>query len=300
MSKHCPKGEEAAAVAIRKQSDIISAMAPAVRSLDMEAIHDMRVASRRLRRALMIYRPFLPKANAKALRKQARRITDLLGTRRELDVMATMLREHRAETRDLWRRFMDHAILIIDQRREGQSESCQEAADIAEGDDFHAQTASILEALDGTGLCARKRAKKELTEAFEAARLARKNWRKTKDPEALHHVRIALKRLRYVGEFNQALYGEPLEVLTGRVKELQALLGEWNECRLLEDMLLTIGNAADYSVAQGAPLVAEAYGNRAADLAIQFGPMGKDLLEGIGRKDFKKLVGNTVVKCCPK
>ena len=85
-----------------------------------------------------------------------------------------------------------------------------------------------------------------------------------------------------------------------KIKELQAILGEWNECRLLEDMVLTVGNAADYSLAQGAPLVAEAYGNRAAELAAQFAPLGRAFLEGDGRKTFLKLADSPAVKCCPK
>jgi len=300
MSKFCIRGQDAAATAIRKQADTIAAMAPAVRALEVEAIHAMRVASRRLRMAIQIYRPFLPKSPRKLLGKQARRITGLLGIRRELDVMAAMLREHREETRDLWLRFMDHAIEIVDARRDSQMEFCVAAADLAESGEFQEQVESLLAGIDGNGLCSRKLAKKELSGAHEAARKARKRWKKTADPGDLHQVRIELKHLRYVCEFHTDVYGEPIGEAIQSLKDLQAVLGEWNECRLLEDMVLTIGNAADYTLAQGAPLVAEAYGNRAAELAAQFGPMGKTILEGDGRKAFLKLAGTPAVKCCPK
>lgn len=300
MSKLCQRGQDAAAAAIRKHAETLTAMAAGVQALDMEAIHDMRVASRRLRMALQNYRPFLPKAPRKLLGKQVRRITGLLGNRRELDVMAAMLREHREETRDLWQRFMDHAIEIVEARREGQTEFCLEAAALAESDEFQEHIDSLLAGIDGKGLCLRKLAKKVLTEAHENARFARKSWKKSGQPDDLHQVRIQLKHLRYACEFHGDVYGPPMAEYIPPIKELQAILGEWNECRLLEDMVLTIGNAADYSLAQGAPLVAEAYGNRAAELAAQFGPLGKGMLEGEGRKAFLKLADNPAVKCCPK
>lgn len=300
MGKLCQRGQEAAATAIQTQAGIITATALDVRKLDPEGIHDMRVASRRLRTALQIHAPFLPKKPRKAFRNQVKRITGLLGQRREFDVMAEMLRGHRDETRELWQRFMDHAIEFVDARREAQAEYCAEAADLAGSDDFQESMAQVLDNITGVNLCFRKLARKELGRAYQEARQARKRWKKSGEPEDLHRIRVKLKHLRYACEFYRDLYGEPMDAFIKKIKGAQGLLGEWNECRLLEDMVLTIGNAADYSLAQGAPLVAEAYGDRAANLARKFKPVGKAILGGDGRKAFEKLVKDQVVECCPK
>lgn len=300
MSKSCSRGQDAATHAVRKQAEIIAATAPGVKALDQEAIHDMRVASRRLRMALQVYQPYYPGRPRKALRKQARRITVLLGKRRELDVMAAMLREHREETHGLWQRFMDHAIALVDGRREGEVEYCLQAVALAGGDAFRQTCSELLDGTDTAGGCSRKLARRELAEAFENARFSRRTWSKTGDADDLHQVRIALKHLRYACEFHRDLYGEPMDDYITQVKAAQSLLGDWNECRLLEEMVLAIGNAADYSLAQGAPLVAEAYGNHAADLAGQFQPLGRALFGRDGRHAFKALIRNTAVGCCPK
>jgi hypothetical protein len=48
--------------------------------------------------------------------------------------------------------------------------------------------------------------------------------------EALHDMRIAAKRLRYVLELTSPLFGEPAENAAKRAKKLQDLLGEIHDC----------------------------------------------------------------------
>ncbi len=300
MSKHppCPRGHEQAQAAIQTQADIIMAKAEGVTNLDGAAIHDMRVASRRLRMALDIYQPFLSPKPRKVLRKLARSITRDLGTRRELDVMAIMMRDHREETHGVWQRFMDHAITIIDKRRDDQAKFCREAATLAAGDRFPEAVSAVLAEIKTDGICVLDLAQAGIFAALTEARLARKEWRRSDDPESLHLVRIALKHLRYACEFHAPLYGDAMISHIEHVKAAQEILGEWNECRLLEDMVLALGGAADYSLAQGAPLVAEAYGNHATELAEQFGPIGKALLGKEARKEFEKMISGPQVPCC--
>ena len=48
--------------------------------------------------------------------------------------------------------------------------------------------------------------------------------------EALHDMRIAAKRLRYVLELTAPVFGEPAERAAKRAKELQDVLGEIHDC----------------------------------------------------------------------
>lgn len=300
MTKHpqCDRGLDLARTAIQSQADIIIAQAPGVATLDIDAIHDMRVATRRLRMALKIYAPWVPARPGKRLRSMARDFTRDLGTRRELDVMAAMLREHREETHGVWQRFMDHAIEVIDTRRNAQAPYCREAAEAAQSPNFRAAVDTVLSDLNSQGVCAIDLAEAGLLGALAEARAARREWKQSGDPEALHLVRIALKHLRYACEFHAPLYGDAMTTHIAHIKHAQEILGEWNECRLLEDMVLALGGAADYTLAQGAPLVAEAYGNHAIELAEKFGPMGKALLGKAARKDFEALITEPAMTCC--
>ena len=51
--------------------------------------------------------------------------------------------------------------------------------------------------------------------------------------EALHDMRIAAKRLRYVLELTTPVFGEPAERGAKRAKKLQDLLGEIHDCDVL-------------------------------------------------------------------
>lgn len=59
---------------------------------DIAALHDMRVASRRLREAFRIFAPLFSKKRLKAVNSTARRITKALGTVREVDVNLEQLK----------------------------------------------------------------------------------------------------------------------------------------------------------------------------------------------------------------
>lgn len=69
----------------------IIAQEPAARDGDVEGIHDMRVAIRRLRVALSNFEVCLPRKDRRRLRDELGHLADALGRVRDLDVMiATM------------------------------------------------------------------------------------------------------------------------------------------------------------------------------------------------------------------
>ena len=58
---------------------------------DIECVHDMRVATRRLRAALEVFRPCFGKAERKAALREVKAIADALGERRDRDVQIAAL-----------------------------------------------------------------------------------------------------------------------------------------------------------------------------------------------------------------
>src|SRR3954467_2606939 len=60
---------------------------------DIERVHDMRVATRRLRAVLEIYAPCFPKDEFKTLLGEVKALADALGARRDPDVLLDRLAE---------------------------------------------------------------------------------------------------------------------------------------------------------------------------------------------------------------
>jgi CHAD domain-containing protein len=72
-------------VRVRTQ-ELIEHGAGVLDTSDIERVHDMRVASRRLRAVLEIFAPCFPKAEFKSALRDVKKLADALGERRDPDV----------------------------------------------------------------------------------------------------------------------------------------------------------------------------------------------------------------------
>lgn len=72
--------------------ELMSFRAAALAGIDPEGVHDMRVASRRLRAAIELYRDVFPTRGLKPLLREVKQIADTLGSVRDLDVMLQNVR----------------------------------------------------------------------------------------------------------------------------------------------------------------------------------------------------------------
>ena len=89
---------DAASVAIATRSHELFVCADRVLDTeDIERVHDMRVASRRLRAALEVFAPCFDRAEQKDLLREVKRLADALGRRRDPDVQIAGLQELRDE-----------------------------------------------------------------------------------------------------------------------------------------------------------------------------------------------------------
>ena len=66
---------------------------------DIERVHDMRVASRRLRAALEVFAPCFPKKAHRAALRDVKALADALGERRDRDVAIDALERVRGRAR---------------------------------------------------------------------------------------------------------------------------------------------------------------------------------------------------------
>jgi CHAD domain-containing protein len=86
-----PFAEAAAATVAVRAEELFEHAEDVLDTSDIERVHDMRVASRRLRAVLEIYAPCFPKDRYRPLLKEVKALADALGARRDPDVLLDRL-----------------------------------------------------------------------------------------------------------------------------------------------------------------------------------------------------------------
>lgn len=197
---------------------------------DAEAIHKIRVGTRRLRAVLRIFSESMDKQWATELEAELRWLAHLLGAVRDLDVLRNRLRSE-AKPRD--RRAMIYVQRILSRRhREAQAamrEGLKSERYIAIVDRLHAGILSPQVALDA----GRPILDLLLPKLAGAWRKLGKKVERIKfgdDPARYHSVRKFGKRIRYAAELLQGDLDhdvkEEAETFVKRMKKLQDVLGE--------------------------------------------------------------------------
>lgn len=97
--------------------EVWKAVPRAVEGADIEGVHDVRVASRRLRAAMDVAAPAFPAAWYKPLHRVAREITSELGEVRDRDVMLDYLKAERDAAPPNERPGIERLIARVDRER---------------------------------------------------------------------------------------------------------------------------------------------------------------------------------------
>jgi CHAD domain-containing protein len=117
---------EAAARAVAIRAGEVFAHAEGVLDLgEIERVHDMRVATRRLRAALEIFAPCFPRKRHRKALKKVKALADALGERRDADVEIELLAGIAGEVEEADREVLD---ALVAERRERQGEANEELA----------------------------------------------------------------------------------------------------------------------------------------------------------------------------
>lgn len=260
---------------------------------DIEALHDMRVATRRLRAAMQAFRPFLP-ARIERFRSELGWVAGVLGEVRDLDVQL--------ETMDDWRAGFDpvgaHALDAIEdllvRRREAPRKRMLAALDSRRFERLVARFTAVLQHGEPRTLLAGRQpilavAPDLLERRYRRVRKHGDAITPASPPAAYHLLRIDAKKLRYALEFVGPIYGKPAVEFSQRVTALQDVLGLHQDADVAVDALaaLAASNAKRLShetlMAMGA--VSERYRVRAAALRRQFPAAYRPL----GGREWKRL-----------
>jgi CHAD domain-containing protein len=250
---HAPTGLLARA-ALQSQLDKLRSLEVAVRGAGAEAaVHDMRVATRRLRAALHLFREHLPARRSKRLRQELRWLAANLGRVRDLDVLSATLREWYDELAPAQRGGWDRLVAEFTAARARALQPLCRALDSRR---YSRLIDGLLDLIDRP-LRARDRAERVRVARTAPACLEQQYLRMSalalrvrahSDPaEELHALRIRAKRLRYALEFHEATLGAGAATLVPSLVELQDLLGSHQDAVVAQARLRALVPAADPS-----------------------------------------------------
>jgi CHAD domain-containing protein len=282
-------GEVGLAV-LRRQFAAFLAKEPGTRiGDDIEELHGMRVASRRLRAALALFAEVLP-AGAVRLRPELAWIGQTIGAVRDLDVQLAQLDGWIADLPEPDREPLARLRLLLTEDRGLARAEMLAALDSPRYARFVRQFASVVRSRTGSRTPAALEAAPDLV--GQRQRVVLKAARRI-DPESpatdYHRLRIAGKRLRYALEFLADVYPGATQELVKRTIALQDLLGAHQDADVAIARLRLL--AAERGVELGPQTVfamgeiAERYQQAMAEARRS----ADGLVAKVGGKEWKKL-----------
>lgn len=211
----------------------------------VEAVHQMRVATRRLRSDLRTFRPALDASEASRLRAELGWLAELLGAARDADVLCERLSARSRALDPESRQAAAEALAALAEQRASAHTRLMKALS---GERYVAllerlrtiHSSPAADSNDGSA-----KANRPAREALPS--VLRRTWRRLEmqveslalppADDELHAVRIAAKRCRYAAEACAPALDEPAARLARACKRLQTVLGELNDAAVAERWL---------------------------------------------------------------
>ena len=278
VGREVSTGELAFAV-LRQQFEIFLRKEPGTRlGEDPEELHDMRVATRRMRAALSLFGDALP-VRLERLRDELTWVGGVLGEVRDLDVQMDQVDEWERELPPSDRSSFQILRGLLDDKRRSATETMIAALDSARYERLVARFAALLRR-GPLRHSVTSRTPILISGPDVVSRRHRQFWKAGRGlstespPEAFHTLRIRAKRLRYALEFTEPVYGEPARALIRRLEALQDLLGEHQDAQVAMQHLGSLvdehGPELEPRVVFAMGRVAERYEVRADELRRRF------------------------------
>lgn len=203
---------------------------------DIEYVHRMRVASRRLRNALGIFDGFFPENYAQKWRGEMKGITKALGNARDLDIQILLIEEKNQESLDeKFRPGYERLLLRLKQKRAKAQEKVVTTIHFLQGNQTLEEMKQLLR---GESPEANPRynpalfliAQKAINSTLDTFLSFQEGIQAPNNVDKLHAMRIAGKHFRYTMEIFNPLYQEALTPFIEIMKEIQDQLGEIHDC----------------------------------------------------------------------
>lgn len=202
-----------------------------LKTSDIEAIHDLRVASRRFRAAVGLFEPWIPSKSAAMLKKHAKKLTRLLGSLRNIDEAILFFRLHTpagsgggyqicrilSNSRPVELARIKKGLKAFDVRRLGRK-ARKAAAGLKEG-----------RRADSSGVTLPAYFSDSSIRLFQPIHDLLPLATSREQSGSRHLLRIAIKKWRYFIEIVAPVLGFDAGSILGLLKEYQTLLGRMND-----------------------------------------------------------------------
>ncbi len=207
-------------------------IARATKSQGVDELHDLRVASRRFIRILSALAPCFPRGESKRMRRGLKRIMVQAGDIRDYDIAIHLI--NRMELPDSGtllrqiqkRREQSATVLSASlQRWQARNLPARWRAALNSGRDLKSADAEFRAVPAET--MAKRLLPDMVAEHFQRGEAA---TGKKMPAHKIHRFRIAAKNFRYTLDFFAPLYAGTLPLLIDRLKDVQTILGDINDC----------------------------------------------------------------------
>jgi len=235
-----PLGEAAPALLLAKAEPLFALEEAARGGADADAVHDMRVASRRLREAMRLLAPLYPGREFRRWYRRIRQVTRALGPVRDSDVFVEEFSRLAPEFGDGGRRAVAFLVGHRLGRREHELEVLNGELALLDLEQNRSSLHALAHGVAGTPDAARPFA--DFAHAAVAERAATVLGAQ---PAALdeanmaeqHALRIDYKRLRYALEAFAPCYEDDFDGLHATLVAFQDVLGEMHDLHVFLDLV---------------------------------------------------------------
>jgi CHAD domain-containing protein len=208
---------------------------------DIEFIHRMRVASRRIRSCLPLFEECFPPKKYRQWRKNIRNITRALREARDADVQIAFLETYTEKLKEeSLRPGAQRFILRLRQRREKMQQRVIKAIDRLLESGVVEDIEKLCRKIQRGSVNSMETYQKALVHITSRVEEIFAHESSVYIPENIkehHAMRIAVKRLRYTMEVFSPLYEGELENRIAVCKKLQDMLGDMHDCDVWMDYL---------------------------------------------------------------
>ncbi|MCY4062353.1 MAG: CHAD domain-containing protein [Chloroflexi bacterium] len=217
---------------------------------DIESVHQMRVAIRRMRSLFNLIGAYYRGKTVAAYGRGLREIARALGAIRDLDVLILDLQDFQAELPPAAQAALDPVIAILEDRRSACRVRLNRLFDSKRYSRFlHRFQRLTKRAGRGARRLKRRETPHQLRHLLPLLlheRLARVRAYDTvlpaSDDSILHALRVEYKQLRYALEFFQPILGSSAGTFLAQVKAMQEILGRINDIAVFSETVASLDN----------------------------------------------------------
>jgi len=244
---------------------------------DPEQLHDMRVATRRMRAAIALFEVALP-AEVVGLREELGWVASTLGAVRDLDVLIEQVEAWGRPAGGRDDRTLDAVASVLHADRDQARANLVQTLDSPRYERLLAELTAVLRhgpvASPSSRVPAVDAAPSLIKKRYRKVRKGGRRIDRTSKPADYHRLRIRAKRLRYALQFLAPIYGKGTRALIRRTVRLQDLLGAHQDAEVavarFEAIVAEEGNDLPPAAAFAMGEIAERYAKRKATLRRKF------------------------------